>query len=343
MTKKNKGFERTCRRFGSSPPKKFIKYFDEKLKVSGIQEETRVWLGKRVMITVCFGLIMLLSYLVAYNPIATPETISISIVLFISGTVIVSFLSYLHLYFKIANRTSAVEKVLPDYLMLTVSNLMAGMSPFNAFIKAARPEFGALYDEIELNVAKAGGKTSLVAVIKEISDKFDSQIFKRTTNLFVKGIKSGGQLAKLLHSSADEVRHIQDLRTELVTATRTYTIFLGFIIVVIMPFLLAVSTHFLTMFSTIQAESSAGLDTAILGNAPTMAGKIRITPDEMVNMSMVTLAITSLLVSSLMGIIGRGRALYGVKYFPILLIASIIFFILARTVVASMLSGFIGA
>ncbi len=250
---------------------------------------------------------------------------------------------YLFLYFRIANRTAAVEKILPDFLLLVLSNLRAGMSPFSAFVHAARPEFGPLYAEVRRSAGRAGGGTSLPDVLNDVGSKFDSKVFKRTIALFAKGINSGGQLGKLLKSSADEIRHIQDLRAELITATRTYTIFLGFIIVIIMPFLLGVSTHFVTIFTHVQNEAGTGTSDVIVGNVPSLSGKISITADEMVLTSVAALLSTSLLVSGLMGIIGRGNAVYGVKYFPVLSIASILLFFLAKTVVASLLSGFTGA
>jgi Flp pilus assembly protein TadB len=334
---------RTYRRFAGLAPKKMLKGLERKLIYAGIEEDPQIWGGQVILLALCIGLVLLLAYLVIYNPIATWTTGLIAFGLLFGGAAFVLILYYLSLYFKIANRTSAVEKILPDFLLLVLSNLRAGMSPFTAFVQAARPEFKYLYDEVRKSAGRAGGSTSLPDVLNDVGSKFDSQIFKRTIALFAKGIKSGGQLSRLLKSSADEIRHIQDLRAELVTATRTYTIFLGFIIIVIMPFLLGVSTHFITIFTQIQNEAGAGSAEMLVGGAPSLSGKISITANEMMMTSLAALISTSLLVSGLMGIIGRGSALYGVKYFPILSIASILMFFLAKTVVASLLSGFTGS
>jgi hypothetical protein len=246
---------------------------------------------------------------------------------------------YLLLYFQIADRTSEVEKVLPDFLLLTVSNLRAGMPPFTAFVHAARPQFGPLYEEVKFSTAKAGGTASLVDALNEISDYFDSQVLKRTVNLFTKGIKSGGQLSKLLNSCADEIRRIRDLRAELNTSTRTYTIFLGFIIIVIMPFLLSVSTQFVTIFLALQ-PTDTDLDIENMANIPSFSGKILITPEEMIAVSIATLLVTSLFVSGLAGIISKGKALYGVKYFPVFALASIVAFIIARMFIGGIFASF---
>jgi hypothetical protein len=211
------------------------------------------------------------------------------------------------------------------------------MTAFAAFVNSARPEFGALHEEVRRSTAKASGTASLEDTLEEIATYFDSKMLKRTTALFIKGIRSGGQLAKLLNSTAEEIRRIHDLRAELATATRSYTIFLGFVVVMVMPFLLAVSAHFLTVF--LKLAPTDGTD-VIIANLPSFSGNIQLTTDEMYLMTMVTIVLTSLFVSGLTGIIEKGRALYGVKYFPVFFISSTSMYFIARAVVGSLLSGF---
>jgi Flp pilus assembly protein TadB len=318
-------------------PALLVAYFEKKLQHAGIREDTRVWLGKRLLFSVWTGIVLMLFYLAVYIPVTQVLAAIIVVGLFIGGFLAAAFLFYLQLYFSIADRTTSLEKVLPDFLLLTASNMRAGMSPFPAFLQAAKPEFGALYDEVNLAMAKAGGASSIVDALVEISVYFDSATLQRITLLFGKGLRSGGQLAKLLRSSADEIRRIQDLREELTTSTRSYTIFLGFIVVIIMPFLLAVSVHFLTVFITLQPPSAvSGLPSEL----PSFSGKVSITPAQMMDTTLITLGITSLLVSVLVGIMSKGKALYGVKYFPVFLLGALGMFFLANAVIGSVLAGF---
>lgn len=331
--------ERPFRRVAGIIPEKTVKFFEKKLKFAGIREEPRVWLGKRFLFSFCIGALLHLVYLIIYNPIATYETFFISVGLLTVGFSLTALLFYLGLYFRISDRTSHVEKILPDFLLLIVSNLRAGMPPFGAFVHAARPQFGALYQEVKLSAAKASGAASLVDTLNEIGNYFDSKILHRTVGLFAKGTRSGGQLAKLLIQSADEVRRIHDLRAELVSSTRTYTIFLGFILVIVMPFLLSVSTLFVTIFLELQPETTvSGVEE--IGNIPTFSGKIQITPDQMITIAIGTLLVTSLFVSGLAGIISKGKTLYGVKYFPFFAVASIIVYFLVKAVMSNMFSVF---
>jgi pilus assembly protein TadC len=329
---------RPFRRVGVIIPGGLVSYFERKLQHAGIREDTRVWLGKRLLASIFTGFVLLLLYLAIFNPIATPMTALTACGLFLLGFLGLSFLFYMQLYFRIADRTATLEKVLPDFLLITASNMRAGLSPFPAFLQAAKPEFGALYDEVILAMAKTSGTSSIVDALAEISVYFDSGMLQRITTLFGKGLRSGGQLAKLLRSSADEIRRIQDLRDELTTTTRSYTIFLGFIVVMIMPFLLAVSVHFLTVFLTLQPPTGAA--GALPAGIPSFSGKVSITPSQMLDTAIITLAVTSLLVSSLVGIIGKGKALYGIKYFPLFLIGALGVFFMANLVIGSVLAGF---
>jgi len=342
--------QRVYRRLGGSFSPKFTAYVAKKLKVAGIKEETRVWLGEAFLTTMSIGAIPLAAYLLIYDPyvifsrpLESLHMILFAMVLFVAGFLFVTMGYYLRLYFRIADRTSALEKILPDFLSLTVSNLRAGMNPYSAFIYGARPEFGAFYDEVMLAMGKMGAKASITDALIEVSNNFDSPVLQRTVMLFVKGLRSGGHLVRLLNSSAEEVRRIQDLRAELASSTRTYTIFLAFIVVIIMPFLLSVSTIFVTVFVKIQSESMGGdMGGGVNSALPSFTGKILVTTNDMLVTAIGTLIITTFLVSLLMGVVLRGKALYGLKNFPVLLIASVLFFIVAKTLVGSFLSAFGG-
>jgi len=331
--------DRPFRRVGAAMPKPFLDYFSVKLRVAGIQKDARVWVGARALLAFFFGALLLSLYLVIVNPIASPPTIIISFSLFAGGLVLVVILSYLQLYYRIVNRTTQLEKILPDFLLLTVSNLRAGMSPFASFIHGARAEFGPFYDELRLSAARSGGKRPLSEALTEVSSKFESPIFLRTVSLFSKGLRSGGHLAKLLTSIAQDIRRIQDLRAELTSSTRTYTIFLGFILVIIMPFLLSISTHFVTVFLKINAESIKG-DVPAAANIQMFSGNILITAADMVLISTVVILVNTFLVSILIGVISRGRILYGLKYFPLLAIGALVMYQLSKMFIGSFLAGF---
>lgn len=331
---------RFYRRLASIVPESLIAYFEKKLRVTGVRVDVHELVGSWVLICTGFGLVGLLGYaLLVHGLRASWNLIDLVAALefFFIGFVVAIIALELSMYYAMRNRTSDMEKVLPDYLLLIASNMRAGMTPFTAFVKAARPEFGALSKEVILAASKLSGTASLNEALDELSKRFDSKILMRAVIFFKKGMRSGGHIASLLVSSAEEIRKIQDLRAELIIATRTYSIFLGFIVIIIMPFLLSLSTHFITMFLTIR-EQTVGTSESISRSIPMFGGNILITPDEMVMLAYAALMITGLLVSCLVGIITKGRALDGVKYFPVFAISSLIMFTLSKMVIGSMLA-----
>jgi Flp pilus assembly protein TadB len=339
MAKRTLQSQRAYRRVGNVFPPGLIKWAKERLRWAGSKEDARIWLGKAGILSFLSGSIAMMGYIAGYNPIATPLTTGIALGLFIAGFLFTSIMFYIKLFSDITDRTAKMEKVLPDFLLLMVSNLRAGVTPFAAYVKSARPRFGGLYFEIRRSAAKVSATASVVDALSEVSQHFHSHMFNRTVNLFAKGIRSGGRLSILLGASAEEVRRIQDLQAELLSSTRIYKIFLGFMVVIILPFLLSISTIFVTVFISIGASASSDTG-AVLPNVPTFSGRILITPDQMMQISIGTLITTSFLVSALVGIIARGNLIFGLRYFPLFAIASVMFFFFSEQIISTMVGGF---
>jgi len=316
-------------------------YMRRKVLVTGVRVDIHELVGSWVLICAAFGSVAALGFLLLIHGLRAPWTIIDVLAaaeFFFIGAVVAIIALELSMYYAMRNRTSDMERVLPDFLLLIASNMRAGMTPFTAFVKAARPEFGALSKEVILAASSLSGTASLNDALDELATRFDSMILERAVVFFKKGVRSGGQIAALLVASADEIRKIHDLRAELIVATRTYSIFLGFIVIIIMPFLLSLSTHFITMFLSIREQTIGSTDN-LSRSIPMFGGNILVTPDEMTNLAYLSLMITCILVSALVGIITKGRALDGIKYFPVFAIASIIMFILSKIVIGGMLSG----
>lgn len=317
---------------GDKFPNSTHKSLEVKLRYAGIEKSTALWLGSRFLLIFLFSFLGLLGYINFIDKNNYFAAISIfAILLMLFGALV-----YVNLFFAVMNRTTKVERSLPDFLMLIVSNLHAGMTPFAAFVQAARPEFGPLYYEVKEAAAHVGGKRSLDAALIDLSSRFDSEVFRKTVNLFLKGVKSGGQLAKLLSTNAEEIRRIQDLRAELISSTQTYSVFLAFIVVFVMPFLLAVGVNFLNTFITIQSQIGSP-DTAVQ-SISIFSGKVGITAEEMKSISIFSLAVTGLFASFFMGIVRSGRALYGLKYYPILVSAAFISFLITENILAKLIT-----
>lgn len=300
---------------------------ETRLKHAGVETNTRTWLGARILLILLFGLVGFMGYL-NFDKTGYGLAAAIFFIVFM----LLSSLVYINLFFMVVDRTTRVEKALPDFLMLTVSNLHAGMTPFAAFVHAARPEFGPLYYEVKEAAAHVGGKRTLDDALVALSDRFDSEVFRKTVNLFLKGVKAGGQLAKLLNANAEEIRKIQDLRAELIATTKTHVIFLAFIVITVMPFLLGVGVNFLETFTVIQSQ--VGSPDSATQSVPMFSGKINVTPEQMKTIAIAALAVTCLFASLFMGVVGVGKPVYGLKYYPFLIAVSLIVFFVTQSIIS---------
>ncbi len=330
-------------------PQNISHTIQKKLIHAGIEEEVDVWLGRAVLTAFLFAFAALVTSMV-FSPtlsklipqIATMSQlefiISVSFPSFILIALLIVFLYYVYIFYRIQTRTDAVEKVLPDFLLILISNLHAGMSPFSAFVNAARPEFGPLEEEIRKVAIRSSSSQSLTVALNDLSDRIDSKIFQKTIVFFDKAIRSGGQMAKILHASADEIRHIQEMRTELFSQSMSYIIFLGFTITLITPYLISISGQFLEMFLKIKESTTTGASKTL--NVSLFQGEMTITAGFVESIGYIFLFIVSLFISFFIGSLMRGKPLFGIKYFPWFAIASIGMFIISKAMISNLLASF---
>lgn len=317
------------------------------LVYAGIDEDAELWTGRTITVVLLFSLSAFIAPLtfLRFHPLLDAGFLSLtellarySIPFFLLAFALLAFLFYLYLFYRIQARTEAIEKVLPDFLLIVVSNLHAGMSPFAAFMGAARPEFGPLEEEIKKVAARTSASQSITVAFSDLSNRINSSVFQKTIIFFEKAVRSGGQMAKILHASADEIRHIEEMRQELISQTRSYIIFLAFIMIFVAPFLLAISNQFLVMF--LKMRSQMGVSVPAAFNIQMFQGEIKISPLFVENISLAFLACASLLISMFMGSIMRGKPLYGMKYFPILFILAMVVHVFAKNFIGGLLSPF---
>ncbi len=328
------------------------------LDYAACEDDLDEWLGKRMLLAFLSGLIALLSIYVSYRifgffylpkyefPVSFaigdyPISFVFPAVPVLGGLLaglLVSaftwFLSYLHLYYVVEGRATWVEQMLPDFLLLVASNINAGMTPFAAFQAAARPDFGPLAEEVRFAVAKSLGTNSFSQALAELSARVRSETLQEVASFFSQALKAGGRLAKLVESTAFDLRQTQELKKELQSSTRMYVMFVAFIVTIATPLLLAVSVQFLDMIQGIQSQSHFGsANEAGLGFLATSS---ELSGDFMARVALVLLAGNALLAGLFMGVLATGKPKMGLKYFPLILVVSLVSFALSRVMLRAM-------
>ena len=237
------------------------------------------------------------------------------------------FISYLLIYFKVEDRTRRIESYLPDFLQLISANISAGMTPFQALKVSARPEFGPLKEEIDRVTVKALGMESFSEALTDINKRIRSDSLKRSLQLFTSSMKAGGKLAHLLEELSTDISQTNSLKKELNTTTKSYVLFILFIILLGMPLLLAISLHFIESINTISLWQEPGFGFSSLSNKDTISIEF------LTKISFVTLILTSVFSSMLLGAIKEGKLKYGLRYSLFMIIGSLIMFLAVRTLV----------
>jgi Flp pilus assembly protein TadB len=309
--------------FGNLSPRGINKHIEEMLEYSGMDMDVRVWMGSVLLLSVLFGIVVLLFSWVVL------EITSVSMLLLISlaAFAFVLFTLYLVLHFRVEDRRRRIENVLPDALQLIAANIRAGLTPLAALRTAARPEFGPLEEEIRYVTAKSLGIESFTDALREMSKRIKSETLERTVALFIVSMRSGGSLAVLLENAADDILEGQELRRQLITGTSMYIVFIMFAVLIGMPVLLSISIEFVNLIGSLQQQSARTALSAEVG----LTMGTPVSADFLFNVSILTIMATSITVSILIGVIHDGKELNGLKYTLYLFALSIIVFWVMHT------------
>ena len=293
-------------------------------------QTTHDYLGN---ITFYAFILSLLTYFVStIMDIIQPLAVLYMIIAFVS----VEGLFYVLLYIKAERIRDEIENQLPDALQVIAANLDAGTTPYQALKSAVKKEFGVLGRLFDKATKKALASENFSEALADVARNTNSSIFKRTVKLIGSAMRSGGNLAPILRELAADISERKMLKQEMITNTKTYTMFIMFTIIVGAPLLFAISIHFVTIVNDLQ--STAQLTSSEFGLG-FVAGGIAITADFLTKVSYVSLFLISLLACGMMGVITTGKVKLGLKYAPIVVGGSIIVFIIAKGIISSMFGG----
>ncbi len=321
--------QRVYRTFAKAYPGSFRKSMKQLLVYAGYDCSADLFLGPAMVLGLLVGSILLLF------PFALFGGFHYLFALYaLIGFALVHLLSYLVVYFHAEDRARRVEKVLPDALMLIASDIKAGMTPFAAIRLAARPEFGPLEVELKRATVHALGEGSFAASLMYMTERINSECLRRAMGLFTTSMKSGGHLAEILEETARDIAETQSLKNEMISNTKTYLMFIMFTVALGAPILLAVSLQFVTMSEALKANIGSSELVSGLGMG---GGESQITLEFLTTASYVIILLTSILASSMLGVIIEGKEKYGVKYAPFMFAVAMVVFYFGRIAISGMI------
>ncbi len=329
--------------------------FGNTLKSAGISLNPEVVLGYYLLASFVFGLVLWYAldwwpgffsdFYYFTNTFLPVYSTHATLILLLIVSEIVSFFTlgvilYVIVSLSIERRRNAVEAVLPDFLMLVSANTKAGMTLDQAIWYAAKPEFGLLSEEIKRVIKKSFGGQSLGSCLDELSESFQSKIFERTLLLLKQALATGGEVAEILDKTSEDARDTLILRKEISSALSMYEIFILFAAILGTPFLFGVSGKLIGILekSFAQIPSTATAATQQVGGFIQPSATPIITSSQFFIFTLATIFVTSLFCSLIIGIVRNGSKNQGFKYFPFILILSVIMYFIVSAVLDTFFS-----
>ena len=257
-------------------------------------------------------------------------------------SIVVILLLYFYFNIKIFNRTKLLEEKLTDYLTLVSTNLRGGLSFEKSLWVSIKPDFGILAKEIGLVSKKVLTGNDLIEALNEFAMKYDSPILKRSINLIVGEIESGGEIVVVMDKVIDNLRKTRMLKAEMAASTVTYMIFIGSIVMVISPALFALSAQLLQIVIGFAAKIGGSMSGATSSVAlPLTISEISIDPKDFIWFSRFAIASISIFSAFIISIIEKGNIKGGLRYVPLFTIVALVLYEIFNVVLTNMFSGFV--
>ena len=243
---------------------------------------------------------------------------------------------YFMLVILIDTKARKVEQSLPNALQLTAANLHAGMTLDKALLLSSRPEFGSLKDELDLVGKKISLGENFSSALQNTAARIRSKKLARAVELINIGLSSGGELAKLLESTAANLREQFLVDKKIKASISMYIIFIFAAAGIISPILFGLSTFLVDIIKTTFAQVEIPTSVATL---PIAFSALPLSSEFLQNFIVVFVITNSFMASSLLGLIEKGKAREGFRYFIPMVLLGVPLFYLSHYLIKQLLGG----
>src|SRR3989344_3761980 len=209
---------------------------------------------------------------------------------------------YMLLLVRSKKKSSQIEAALPDALQLMSGNLRAGMTTDRALLLSSREEFGALKYEIDIIGKEITSGKEIEQSLMNMTKRVRSSRLEKAIYLIVSGLKAGGELAALLDQTAENLRNEKVVDEKVRSNILLYIIFIFIAVGFGAPMLFGLSSYLVE----------------------------------------ITIVMSCIMGSFIIGLIAKGNVRDGFKYIPILLLISMTVFFGSRFLIKNLLSTVFG-
>ncbi|MFH1376140.1 MAG: type II secretion system F family protein [Candidatus Woesearchaeota archaeon] len=315
-------------------PKKIRENYLKDLKYLNSKIDPEMYLGFIIISTLFISIILAFILGTIYS--AIPPIFS-----WIGIFIILQFLVYLPINMRIDAIAKNVESVLPDALQVMSSNLRAGLTIDQALLTSAKPEFGIF--GIEMNrIGKeiTTGKEITISLM-DSTKRINSEKYQKSMALIVSGLRSGGRLAELLSQTSDNLRKQRLVDEKIRSNVMMYVIFIFAAIAIGAPILFGLSTFLVSVLNDVfgQVDIPDSAATSRLSLPMVSFSSMAVDESFILTYSIITLLISSIMGSLIIGLIAKGKVKYGVKYILPLSILSLVVFFIVRLIIGKFMGG----
>ena len=204
---------------------------------------------------------------------------------------------------------------------------------------AVKPRFNVLGSEMAKASKKVMTGDEISKALTELADKYDSLMLRRTVDLMISEVESGGNVAELIDRLVDNLKETKALKDEMSASAIAYVIFISVIVVVISPLLFALSFHLLILITSFIGQLSSA--TQRVSALPFVFSKVNLDPQDFKVFSIVSILVISFFSSLIVSIVEKGDVKGGIKYIPIYIFGAMALYTIFMKVLGALFAGII--
>ena len=244
---------------------------------------------------------------------------------------------YFYLDLKIYYRTKHLEAMLPDFLQVVSSNLKGGLSFESSLWAAIKPRFSILANEMAEVSKKVMTGYDVTKALVEFSEKYNSPMLRRAIDLTTSELESGGNISELIDKIVENMKRIKVLKDDMAASAISYIIFIAVIVIIIAPLLFSLSYSLLIIISNFMTKMAVA--TQRVSGMPFKFTEVVVDPKNFRIFSISALSVISLFSSMIVSIVEKGDIKGGIKYIPLFLTGSLIFYFIFMKILNLLFSG----
>lgn len=267
------------------------------------------------------------------------KNVANSILVFLAPSILLGVYLALRDRLKRFNELKKMEEVFPDFISLMSSNLRAGMTIDRALLLSSRKEFSPLDKEIVLVGKDILTAREITKALEDMAVRIGSEEIKKTIQIIVSGLRSGGNLSVILEETASNMRERMFVQKRASSNVLMYVIFIFFAVSIGAPLLFGLSNVLVEVMTGIFSEVGS---TQSAGSAvPFSFSEVQVSTTFIFYFSLTFIVAMCLMASLMLGLVSKGKEREGLKYIIPLLIISISVFLISRIFLLKNFSGVI--